>query len=56
MQDERKYLTCPTCRSCCLLIGPAARAIAADPPACPGCGSTMAVLGGPLPVTLRQAC
>lgn len=45
--DELRFLVCNVCRSCCLLAGPAGRAIAADPPACPGCDTRMRVAQRP---------
>lgn len=37
------YLVCDECGIACLLVGPVARAIAADPPECHSCGHRMRV-------------
>lgn len=43
MERHQLFLSCEPCGFVCALAGTAARAIADDPPSCPGCGTTMVV-------------
>jgi hypothetical protein len=38
VKDARMFLVCDTCGTRCCVTGHLARAVAKDPPACPGCG------------------
>lgn len=51
-EDDLRFLVCRACDSCCLLAGPAGRAIADAPPVCPGCGAPMQITSRP---SLRHA-
>lgn len=48
--EERRFLVCDHCGTCCLLAGPAARSIAAHPPRCSGCEGPMRITSQAVPL------